>query len=198
MALDDELTAHVTALAGTVAGFSDQIASIISRLCTCFSDGHKVLICGNGGSAADAQHIAAEFMNRLRLDRRPLPAVALTTDTSVLTCVANDRCYDEVFSRQVEALGCRGDVLLALSTSGRSANVLAALETSRRLGMTAIGLTGDRGAEWMASACDVLIAVPSRECARIQECHEFVCHVVAGMVEAALFDGAQPGGCDGG
>jgi D-sedoheptulose 7-phosphate isomerase len=192
MGLDDELAAHVEALTGTVATSSATIEAIVSRLCACFTAGGKALVCGNGGSAADAQHIAAEFMNRLRLDRQPLPAVALTTDTSVLTCVANDLCYDEVFARQVEALGREGDVLLALSTSGRSANVLAALAAGRRRGLTTVGFTGERGAQWMAPACDLLVAVPSADCARIQECHEFVCHVIAGMVEARLFDGAQP------
>src|SRR5450756_703073 len=108
MGLDDELAAHVVALTGTVAGSSRAIADIVARLCSCFDQGGKLLLCGNGGSAADAQHIAAEFMNRLRLDRRPLPAIALTTDTSILTCVANDVCYEQVFARQVEALGRTG------------------------------------------------------------------------------------------
>lgn len=191
MGLDDELAAHVTALTGTVAESSGAIADIVTRLCSCFDEGGKLLLCGNGGSAADAQHIAAEFMNRLRLDRRPLPAIALTTDTSVLTCVANDVCYDEVFARQVEALGGTGDVLFALSTSGRSANVLAALTTGRQRGIFTVGFTGQSGTERMAPDCDVLLAVPSRDCARIQECHEFVCHVIAGMVEEQLFESAE-------
>jgi D-sedoheptulose 7-phosphate isomerase len=191
MGLDDELAAHVTALTGTVAESSGAIADIVARLCSCFDEGGKLLLCGNGGSAADAQHIAAEFMNRLRLDRRPLPAIALTTDTSVLTCVANDVCYDEVFARQVEALGGTGDVLFALSTSGRSASVLAALAAGQLRGMFTVGFTGQSGAERMAPDCDVLLAVPSRDCARIQECHEFVCHVIAGMVEVQLFENAE-------
>lgn len=191
MGLDDELAAHIAALTGTVAGSSGAIADVVARLCSCFNEGGKLLACGNGGSAADAQHIAAEFMNRLRLDRSPLPAIALTTDTSVLTCVANDACYDEVFARQIEGLGGAGDVLFALSTSGGSANVLAALTVGRQRGMFTVGFTGQSGAERMAPDCDVLLAVPSRDCARIQECHEFVCHVIAGMVEKQLFGNAE-------
>lgn len=192
MGLDDELAAHVTALTGTVAESSGAIADIVARLCSCFDEGGKLLLCGNGGSAADAQHIAAEFMNRLRLDRRPLPAIALTTDTSVLTCVANDVCYDEVFARQVEALGGTGDVLFALSTSGRSASVLAALAAGQLRGMFTVGFTSQSGAERMGPDCDVLLAVPSLDCARIQECHEFVCHAIAGMVEKRLFGRTGP------
>jgi len=191
MGLDDELAAHVAAVAGTVAGSSGIIADIVARLWSCFDHGGKLLICGNGGSAADAQHLAAEFMNRMRFDRHPLPAIALTTDTSVLTSIANDVCYDEVFARQVEALGNTGDVLFALSTSGGSSNVLAALRAGRQRGMLTVGFTGQSGAESMAPDCDVLLAVPSRDCARIQECHEFVYHVIAGMVEKQLFESAE-------
>jgi D-sedoheptulose 7-phosphate isomerase len=196
MDLDDELAAHIAALSGTVAGSSRIIADIVARLCACFNQGGKLLICGNGGSAADAQHLAAEFVNRMRFDRRPLPAIALTTDTSVLTSIANDACYDDVFARQVEALGRAGDVLFALSTSGGSANVLAALRAGRQRGMLTVGFTGQSGAERMAPDCDVLLAVASRDCARIQECHEFVYHVIAGMVEQQLFESVESVGPD--
>ena len=187
MGLDDELAAHVEAIRGTVAGSSAVISGIAARLATCFDQGGKLLICGNGGSAADAQHFAAEFVNRMRVDRPPLPAVALTTDTSVLTSIANDAAYDRVFARQVEALGRPGDVLIALSTSGGSANVLAAIRAGRRRGMVTVGFTGEAGAELMGADCDHLLAVPSRDTARIQECHEFVYHVIAAMVEQQLF-----------
>jgi D-sedoheptulose 7-phosphate isomerase len=186
MGLDEELTAHVAAIRGTVAGSSAVIAGIVARLCSCFEQGGKLLVCGNGGSAADAQHLAAEFMNRMRLDRRPWPAIALTTDSSVLTSIANDAVYDDVFARQIEALGQPGDVLIALSTSGGSANVLAALTAGRSRGMVTVGFTGERGAERMAPQCDLLLAVPSHDTARIQECHEFVYHFIAAMVEAEL------------
>ncbi len=186
MGLDDELAAHIEAIRGTVAGSSAVIADIVAKLCACFEQGGKLLICGNGGSAADAQHLAAEFMNRMRVDRRPWPAIALTTDTSVLTSIANDAAFDEVFARQVEALGRPGDVLFALSTSGGSASVLAALDAGRQHGMVTVGFTGEAGSERMRPKCDLLLAVPSQDTARIQECHEFVCHFVAGEVEALL------------
>lgn len=186
MGIDEELAAHVAAVQGMVARSSAVISDIVARLTSCFEQGGKLLICGNGGSAADAQHFAAEFMNRFLIDRRPWPAIALSTDSSVLTSIANDAAYDDVFARQVQALGRPGDVLIGLSTSGRSANVLAALRAARERGLVTIGFTGEAGAEPMAGTCDVLLAVPSNETARIQECHEFVYHVVAGMVEAQL------------
>jgi D-sedoheptulose 7-phosphate isomerase len=187
MGIDNELAAHVEALRGTVAGSSAVISAVTERLAACFNQGGKLLICGNGGSAADAQHFAAEFANRLRFDRPALPAIALTTDTSVLTSIANDAAYEEVFARQVEGLGRPGDVLIGMSTSGRSANVLAALSAGRRRGMVTVGFTGEAGAQPMGADCDHLLAVPSNDTARIQECHEFVYHVIAGMVEQQLF-----------
>src|SRR5436190_21351811 len=122
MGLDDEMAAHIEAVRGTVAGSAGVIDEIVERICSCFEQKGKLLICGNGGSAADAQHFAAEFMNRFRVDRRPWPAIALSTDTSVLTSIANDASFDDVFARQVEALGRPGDVLIALTTSGGSTN----------------------------------------------------------------------------
>lgn len=186
MGLDEELAGHVEAIRGTVSGSAGVIASIVDRLSVCFAEGGKLLICGNGGSAADAQHLAAEFMNRMRVDHHPWPAIALTTDTSVLTSIANDSAYNEIFSRQVDALGHPGDVLLALSTSGGSSNVLAAIRLARERGMFVIAFTGEGGATHMGADCDLLLAVPSRDTARIQECHEFVYHFVAGAVEARL------------
>jgi len=192
MRLDEEVIAHIEALTGTVDASSAVVEEVVARLTRAFMEGGKLLVCGNGGSAADAQHIAAEFMNRLRLDRGPLPAVALTTDTSVLTCVANDASYDDVFSRQVEALGQPGDVLFALSTSGESANVIAALGVGRGRGMYTVGFTGQAGLATMSACCDAVLAVPSGDCARIQECHEFVCHYIAGMVESRVFEWSPP------
>ena len=190
MGLDDELAAHVAAIQGTVAGSSVVIADIATRVRTCFGEGRKLLICGNGGSAADAQHFAAEFVNRMRMDSPAWPAIALTTDTSALTSIANDAAYEGVFSRQVEALGRPGDVLIALSTSG-SPNVLAALRSGRRRGMVTVGFTGEGGAERMGADCDLLLVVPSRSTARIQECHEFAYHVIAGIVEEQLVELAK-------
>jgi D-sedoheptulose 7-phosphate isomerase len=185
--LEEELARHVAAVTGTVAEAATTIIDITSRLVSCFAQGGKVLICGNGGSAADAQHFAAEFVNHLRFDRPALPAIALTTDTSVLTSIANDRRYEDVFARQIDALGAAGDVLIVLSTSGASPNVLSALAAGRRKGMVTVGLTGQAGIEPMSADSDVLLAVPSRDTQRIQESHQFIYHVIAGDVEEQLF-----------
>lgn len=150
--------------------------------------GGKILLCGNGGSAADAQHWAAELVGRFIADRPGLPALALTTDSSALTGIGNDYGYERVFARQVEALGAKGDVLLGLSTSGRSPNVLAAMRAARERGMATIGLTGNGpGAAEMASVSDILLAVPSAVTARIQEGHEVLGHALCGMIERAIF-----------
>ena len=187
MQLNDECAAHVSVITSTVSESTHVVESVTRSLCTCFRNGAKVLFCGNGGSAADAQHIAAEFVNRLRFNRQALAAVALTTDTSVLTCVANDSSYDQVFARQVEALGRPGDVLVALSTSGASPSVLAALTVARSLGLVTIGFTGQHGRANMAPLCDHILVASSDDCARIQECHEFLWHVIVGMVELDVF-----------
>lgn len=147
--------------------------------------GKKVLLCGNGGSAADAQHLAAELVGRYVLERRPLAAIALTTDTSALTAIANDYGYEHVFSRQVEALGQPGDVLIAITTSGTSKNVVAAVAAARRLGMIVLGLTGGNGAAFIA-ACDGGVAVPSTVTARIQECHIAIGHLWCEAIDEAF------------
>jgi len=188
--LRGELEAHVAAVTDTVVGSSATILEIATRLASCFRQGGKVLICGNGGSAADAQHFAAEFVNHLRFDRPALPAIALTTDSSVITSIANDRRYEDIFVRQIEAAGAAGDVLIVLSTSGASPNVLAALAAGRRKGMVTVALTGQAGIEPMRANADVLLAVASRDTQRIQECHVFAYHVIAGMVEEQLFGAA--------
>jgi len=151
--------------------------------------GKKILLCGNGGSAADAQHIAAELVGRFVIERRPLAAIALTTDTSALTAIANDYGYDHVFSRQVEALGAEGDVLIAITTSGTSKNVVAAAAAARARGMKIVALTGSKGSAFVAS-CDAGVAVPSAVTARIQECHITIGHLLCEAVDLA-FDGAH-------
>jgi D-sedoheptulose 7-phosphate isomerase len=148
--------------------------------------GRKLLVFGNGGSAADAQHVAAEFVGRLLNDRRPFPAIALTTDTSALTAIANDYGYDEVFARQVRALGVRGDVALAFSTSGNSASVLRAVEAARELGLRTIGFTGGNGGA-LAGLVDVSLRVSaSTVSARVQETHILAGHVICELVERRL------------
>ncbi len=147
--------------------------------------GHKLLLVGNGGSAADAQHIAAEIVGRYKKERPALPAIALTTDTSALTAIANDYGFERVFARQVEGLGRRGDILLALSTSGRSPNILAALRVAHEHGLITIGFTGTKGAA-MGVACDHLLVAPSDDTPVIQQIHLAVAHGICDEVEQAL------------
>ena len=146
------------------------------------AEGHKVLFCGNGGSAADSQHLAAEFVGRFQKERKGLPAIALTVDTSILTAVANDYGYDTVFARQVQALGERGDVLVGISTSGNSKNVLLAVEEAKAKGITCIGLTAEGGGK-MAAACDICLAVPAKVTARAQEMHILMGHILCELVD---------------
>jgi len=153
--------------------------------------GKKLLLCGNGGSAADAQHIAAELVGRFVLERRPLAAIALTTDTSTLTSIANDYGYEHVFARQIDALGAPGDVLIAITTSGTSKNVVAAVAAARARGMKVIGLTGGTGAAFVA-ACDAGLAVPSTVTARIQECHIAIGHLLCEVIDEAIAAAAGP------
>lgn len=147
--------------------------------------GNKVLLCGNGGSAADAQHIAAEFVGRYETERRAFPSIALTTDTSALTALGNDYGFERVFSRQVEALATEGDVLIAISTSGNSPNVIAAIEMAHRKGCKVIGMTGRLGGK-MKEMCDALFAVPSDRTARIQEAHITIGHLWCEYVDACV------------
>jgi len=146
----------------------------------------KILLCGNGGSAADAQHIAGELSVKLYLDREPLFAEALTTNTSYITAVANDLSYDEVFARLIKAQGREGDILIAISTSGRSRNVIKAIETANEKGMIAIGLTGESGG-LMNGICKYLIKVPSNNTQRIQESHILIGHIICEIVEKRIF-----------
>jgi D-sedoheptulose 7-phosphate isomerase len=160
-----------------------EIAAVVEQR---FRAGNKVLLVGNGGSAADAQHFAAELVSRLNFDRAPLPAFALTTDSSVLTAIANDYGYDEVFARQVRGVGKPGDVLIALSTSGRSPNVLRAAEEAKRLGLRTIAFTG-AGDTPLVGLCELALRVPSTATPLIQQVHITVAHAVCEIVEIALF-----------
>lgn len=150
--------------------------------------GNKVMLCGNGGSAADAQHWAGELVSRFHYDRPGLPAIALTTDTSILTAIGNDYGYERAFSRQVEALGVAGDVLVGITTSGRSPNILAAMRAARARGIVTAGFTGTGpGAAELAAVSDHLVQVPSDSTPRIQEGHEVLGHAICGLIEAAIF-----------
>ena len=182
-----DLKSHQQVLENTVAQSAQVIGQITAAIVDCFRRGNKLLICGNGGSAADAQHVAGEFVNRFRYDRAALPAIALTTDTSVLTCVGNDSGFDLIFARQVLALGKPGDILVGISTSGSSTNILKALEAARSLGLTTVAFTGEKGFENMGKASDICLVVPSADTPRIQETHIFVWHVICGTVEGMIF-----------
>ena len=153
---------------------------------TCLGDGGKVLLAGNGGSAAQAQHLAAELVSRFAFDREGLPAQALSTDTSILTAIGNDYGFEHLFARQVRAHGRKGDVFIGLSTSGTSPNVLRAFEEARARGLVSVGFTGNRGGP-MRELCDHLIEVPSAETPRIQEGHLILGHILCGLIEQALF-----------
>ncbi|HEV2673686.1 MAG TPA: D-sedoheptulose 7-phosphate isomerase [Aliidongia sp.] len=146
----------------------------------------KLLICGNGGSAGDSQHIAGEFISRLMYDRAPLAAIALTTDTSVITATGNDYGYEHIFTRQVQGLGQKGDVLLGISTSGRSPNVLSAFGAAREKGMVCIGFTGSHGGP-MQEACSLLLEAPSPKTAIIQQIHIVAAHIICALVESTMF-----------
>ena len=167
---------------------SESIARAVEMAAETLKGGHKILLCGNGGSAADSQHIAAEFVVRFTRPRRALPAIALTVDTSVLTAASNDFGYDKVFSRQVEALGEEGDLLIAISTSGRSPNVNRAVRKAKERGLRVIYLCGERGND-VEESVDLTIRVPSGVTARIQEAHITIGHIIVELTEEKLLSG---------
>lgn len=168
--------------------FGAAVLQVAQAIETTLRAGGKVMLAGNGGSAADAQHIAGEFLSRLRFDRHPLAAIALTTDSSVLTAVGNDYGYADVFDRQLRGLGRPGDVFIGLSTSGKSPNVLSALRAAREIGVIGIGFTGSTpGAEAMRALCDLVLAAPSDDTPVIQQVHMTAAHAICEIVERALF-----------
>jgi D-sedoheptulose 7-phosphate isomerase len=184
--------AYLSTTAATVSAVEvacvDDIAAAAETMVASLRAGGKLLICGNGGSAADAQHLATEFVSTLTIDnpRPSIPAVALTTDTSLLTAIANDFGVEHVFARQVESIGRAGDVLIAISTSGNSANVVRAAEQARQQDVRVVALTGASGGA-LAASCDVAVRVPSTVTAHIQECHLAVEQLLASIVEEALY-----------
>ena len=190
---DDPVAEHFRRSCETLSRAADDsnlramIHEIAEAITTAFRGGHKLLIPGNGGSAADAQHIAGEFLSRLNFDRNPLPAIALTTDSSVLTAIGNDYGFDRTFERQVRGLGQPGVVFIAISTSGRSANVIAALKAAREAHLTTVGFTGSRDNGLMQPLCDHCLAAPAEETALIQQIHIVAAHAICGLVERSLF-----------
>lgn len=192
----DEIGSHfekslaaITAAAGD-ASLLAATRAIADAIASAISNGGKLLIAGNGGSAADAQHIAAEIVGRYKHDRPGYAAIALTTDTSALTAISNDYGFEQVFSRQVQGLGRRGDLFLGISTSGQSPNILAALKTARGQGLITVGFTGTKG-ESLRTACDHLLIAPSDEAAVIQQVHMVAAHAICGEVERALMAKSQ-------
>lgn len=164
-----------------------ETADTIACLCvTALQSGNKILFAGNGGSAADAQHLAAELVSRLRYNRPGLAAIALTTDTSALTAIGNDYAFENIFSRQVESIGRKGDVFIGISTSGKSPNILKAMQAARDSGMVCIGLTGMH-TQMMAANSDVVLSVPSCETPKIQECHIMFGHIICAIIEDVIF-----------
>lgn len=163
-----------------------ELAAAANACTECVRRGNKVLLAGNGGSAADAQHIAGEFVSRFMFDRPGLSAIALTTDTSIITAIGNDYGYEKLFARQVQAHGVKGDVFIGYSTSGKSPNVLLAFQEARERGLVTIGLTGNRGGP-MRELCDHLLEVPSASTPKIQEGHLVLGHILCGIVEEQMF-----------
>jgi D-sedoheptulose 7-phosphate isomerase len=183
--LQRSLQEHLEAINALLQSSLGEIERAGALISATLNQGGKILLCGNGGSAADSQHIAAELVGRYELHRRAWPAIALTTDTSALTALSNDYGYEDVFARQVEALAKPGDLLLALSTSGTSANVIKAAETARRIGCKVIALTGAVG-EPLASLCDLAVVVPSMRTSRVQEAHITIGHLWCELIDAEL------------
>lgn len=184
VSLELQLQEHL-ALFRSLSGLAEPTERVAETIVQALRNGNKLMLCGNGGSAADSLHLAAEFTGRFVKDRKPLAALALSTDSPALTCIANDYSFDEIFSRQVLALGRPGDCLLAISTSGNSRNVIRAVEAARSIGVRTIGLLGREGG-LLRGMCDLVIVVPSPTTARIQEAHIFIGHTLCAMVESRL------------
>jgi len=190
MNLEKEIAERFQACAGLVnQNLAENLAKIrpaSEKIAAAIKNGNKILFFGNGGSAAEAQHFAAEFVNRMLMERRPLPALALTTDSSILTSVGNDRGFDEIFSLQIQALGKKGDIALGISSSGNSPNVIRGLETAKELGLFRIGMAGMPGAK-IGSVSDLCLWVNSPSTPRIQEVHLLIGHILCELVDLILF-----------
>jgi D-sedoheptulose 7-phosphate isomerase len=183
--IERELQAHRQTIEAVMGAMQPEIEEAASLAIETLKGGNKILLCGNGGSAADAQHIATELSGRYKRERRGLPGLALTTDTSALTAIANDYGYERVFSRQVEALATQGDLLIAISTSGNSPNILAALETAHTMGCRTLGFSGRDGGA-MNTLCDLNLVVPSDDTPRIQEMHILIGHILCQAIDDTL------------
>ncbi len=165
----------------------EKIESCAAMMALAFKNGRKILLFGNGGSAADCQHIAAEFVNRFQMERKPLPAIALTTDTSIITSIGNDYSFEDIFFKQIQALGNKGDIALGISTSGNSPNVIKAVEEAKDMGLTIIGFSGNKGR--LKALSDIPFCVDSDTTARIQEVHILLAHILCDLTERIFFNG---------
>ncbi len=189
--MKDQILSALSEIQGSLQTLSEDTARLgavelaVEKITAAFQEGHKLLIMGNGGSAADAQHMAGEFVGRFKRERRPLPAIALTTDTSILTAIGNDYGFEQVFARQIQALGQAGDVVIGLSTSGHSPNVLEGLRVAQQLGLFAIGLTGSPSGR-LPEVADLIISAPGPSTPHVQEVLLVIEHVICDLVEQAL------------
>ncbi len=184
--IKESLAGSLAAQENFVAQSRETLVTAVEWVVSCFEGGGKLLLFGNGGSAADAQHLAAEFVNRFLIDRRPLPALALTTDTSILTSVGNDFSYDDIFAKQIRALGKKEDLALGISTSGNSANVIAAFAEAKKIGMKTMALTGCNGGKIRGNV-DLLLNVPSTHTPHIQETHLWIEHMICQLTDEKMF-----------
>ncbi len=190
--MKDQILRALSEIQGSLQTLSEDAARLgaielaVEKITAAFQEGHKLLIMGNGGSAADAQHMAGEFVGRFKRERRPLPAIALTTDTSILTAIGNDYGFEQVFARQIQALGQAGDVVIGLSTSGHSPNVLEGLRVAQQLGLFAIGLTGPSASGRLPEVADLVISAPGPSTPHVQEVLLVIEHIICDLVEQAL------------
>ncbi len=180
--VEDSITAKKIFFAKNI----EKIESCAAMMAQAFKKGRKILLFGNGGSAADCQHIAAEFVNRFQMERKPLPAIALTTDTSIITSIGNDYAFEDIFFKQIQALGNKGDIALGISTSGNSPNVIKAVKEAKDIGLSIIGFSGNKGK--LKALSDIPFCVDSDTTARIQEVHILLAHILCDLTERILFD----------
>jgi D-sedoheptulose 7-phosphate isomerase len=188
--IDGILDSSVAVARAAVQANRQALAASVDAVAACIASGHKVLIFGNGGSAADSQHIAAELVNRFKIDRPPMAAIALTTDSSILTSIANDSHFNDIFARQVRAIGQTDDLAWGISTSGNSTNVTTAIDQAATMGLRTLAMTGSGGR--LASMADIVLRVPSDDTARIQEAHILMAHMICALTEERLYPGRHP------
>ncbi len=188
--INNALDVAKSTLTNTVQYLEQEIIRAAERIADALSRGSRVFFFGNGGSAADSQHLAAEFINRFKMERRPLPAIALTTDTSIITAVANDYDFNQIFAKQIQALAKPGDIAVGISTSGTSSNVIAGLRAARHIGAGTIAITG-KNTSIVNELCDVVLDVPSKDTPRIQEAHIFMGHMICEIAEQIIFAGTE-------